>query len=66
VTYDVETGTSSFSRTIAHSSGYVLVGTAGNYEGSSNEARNQALDRAFKYAAARVDRSLGTQFINRR
>jgi hypothetical protein len=59
--YDITSTTDTFSRILAYSSGYLLVGSAkpGSTQGDNYK---QFLDEAFTYAAERVDRTLHSQF----
>jgi hypothetical protein len=70
VSYDIESPTDSFVRTLSYSNGFVLVGTVGDLrEGASspdNELRDKALDSAFKFAALKADATfVGTTFGKR-
>jgi hypothetical protein len=67
VSYDIESGTDSFVRTLSYSNGFVLVGTVGDlregYSSLDNELRDKALDEAFKFAALKADATfVGTAF----
>jgi hypothetical protein len=59
--------TDHFTRKLAFSNGYMLVGTAGSVSPETvppDPERNQALDRAFQYVAKRAGASfLGTRFL---
>jgi hypothetical protein len=67
VSYDVTTPTDLFIRSLAYSSGYLLVATGESaLDPNRKAALGQLLDRGFDYAARKADAMLGTAYLARR
>ena len=67
VAYDIDSPTDNFTRKIAFSGGYMLMGTAGSVSPENvvpDAMRARILDKAYKRTAERIDSSfLGTRFL---